>query len=260
MATANFELVSPYVIITGGSSGIGLAMVKLFHDQGAVVDVLDLQQPSSETKAALKINDETVQFHDVDITSSTAVKEIISLISIKRGIGILINNAGIAHIGNLSNTTEEDFQKIFTVNVKGAFNCMQATVPYMEEMGQGLIINMASIAATVGIPDRFAYSMSKGAIVSMTLSVAKDYIKKGIRCNCISPARVHTPFVDGFLNKHYPGKQQEMFEKLSASQPIGRMAEPEEIAQLAFYLCSKQASFITGTDIPIDGGFTRLNN
>ena len=260
MNKGNFELVSPYVIITGGSSGIGLAMVKIFHDQGAIVDVLDLHKPADEKLSSLEINDETVQFHSVDITNSAAVKEIISLISIKRGIGILINNAGIAHIGNVLNTTEEDFQKIFTVNVKGAFNCMQAVIPLMEEMGQGLIINMASIAATVGISDRFAYSMSKGAILSMTLSVARDFIKKGIRCNCISPARVHTPFVDGFLDKHYPGKQQEMFEKLSASQPIGRMAEPEEIAQLAYYLCSKQASFITGTDVPIDGGFTRLNN
>jgi NAD(P)-dependent dehydrogenase (short-subunit alcohol dehydrogenase family) len=260
MAAGNFELVSPYVIITGGSSGIGLAMVKIFHDQGAIIDVLDVQKPSEDTLKKLSINDETVVFHETDITNNAAVKEVISLISIKRGIGILINNAGIAHIGNVLNTSDEDFQKIFNVNVKGAFNCSQAIIPFMIEMGEGLIINMASIAATVGIPDRFAYSMSKGAIVSMTLSVAKDFIKKGIRCNCISPARVHTPFVDGFLDKHYPGKQEEMFEKLSASQPIGRMAEPEEIAQLAFYLCSKQASFITGTDIPIDGGFTRLNN
>lgn len=260
MATANFELVSPYVIITGGSSGIGLAMVKIFHDQGAIVDVLDLHKPSDETLSQLKLEDETVQFHEVDITHQASVKEIVSLISIKRGIGILINNAGIAHIGNLANTTEEDFQRIFNVNVKGAFHCMQAIIPFMEEMKEGLIINMASIAATIGITDRFAYSMSKGAILSMTLSVARDYIKKGIRCNCISPARVHTPFVEGFINKHYPGQEKEMFDKLSASQPIGRMATPEEIAQLAFYLCSKQASFITGTDIPIDGGFTRLNN
>lgn len=260
MTTGTFELVSPYVIITGGSSGIGLAMVKIFHDQGAVVDVLDLKKPSVELLNNLSIRDETIQFHEVDITNIKAVQELVSLISIKRGIGILINNAGIAHIGNVMNTTEDEFQKIFNVNVKGAFHCMQAVIPFMEEMGQGLIINMASIAATVGISDRFAYSMSKGAMLSMTLSVAKDFIKKGIRCNCISPARVHTPFVDGFLNKHYPGKQEEMFEKLSASQPIGRMAQPEEVAQLAYFLCSKQASFITGSDIPIDGGFTRLNN
>lgn len=153
-------------------------MVKIFHDQGAIVDVFDMQKPSADTLQNLSIHDETVHFHEVDITNAQAIKELVSLISIKRGIGILINNAGIAHIGNVLNTTEEDFQQIFNVNIKGAFNCMQAVIPFMEEMEQGLIINMASIAATIGIPDRFAYSMSKGAIVSMTLSVAKDFIKK----------------------------------------------------------------------------------
>ena len=143
MSRSDFELVSPYVIITGGSSGIGLSMVKIFHDQGAIVDVLDLQKPSTDVIESLQIKDDTVQFHQVDITAADAVKEIISLISIKRGIGILINNAGIAHIGNVVNTSEDDFQKIFNVNVKGAFNCIKAIVPFMEEMGQGLIINMA---------------------------------------------------------------------------------------------------------------------
>jgi NAD(P)-dependent dehydrogenase (short-subunit alcohol dehydrogenase family) len=102
--------------------------------------------------------------------------------------------------------------------------------------------------------------MSKGAVLAMTLSVAKDYVKEGIRCNCISPARVHTPFVDGFLAKNYPGREQEMFEKLSATQPIGRMARPSEIADLILYLCSDEAGFITGCDYPIDGGFIKLNN
>jgi NAD(P)-dependent dehydrogenase (short-subunit alcohol dehydrogenase family) len=119
---------------------------------------------------------------------------------------------------------------------------------------------MASIAALVGIPDRFAYSMSKGALQAMTLSIARDYLHQNIRCNSISPARVHTPFVDGFINKNYPGKEAEMFEKLSKTQPIGRMARPEEIAALALYLCAEEASFITGCDYPIDGGFVKLNN
>jgi NAD(P)-dependent dehydrogenase (short-subunit alcohol dehydrogenase family) len=119
---------------------------------------------------------------------------------------------------------------------------------------------MASVAGSVGITDRFAYSMSKGAVISMTLSVAKDFIKDGIRCNSISPGRVHTPFVDGFIKANYPGREQEMFEKLSKTQPIGRMATPDEIAYLALYLCSDEASFITGTDYPIDGGFIKLNS
>jgi NAD(P)-dependent dehydrogenase (short-subunit alcohol dehydrogenase family) len=260
MSSSPFQLASHYVIVTGGSSGIGLSIVKLFHDQGAIIDVLDINQPDEETKKTLGLNDETVTFHEIDITHQESVKEIVSLIAIKRGVGILINNAGIAHIGNAITTSQEDFQKIFDVNVKGSYNCMHAVLPFMEEQGNGVIVNMASIAATVGLSDRFAYSMSKGAILAMTLSVAKDFVKKGIRCNCISPARVHTPFVDGFLNKHYPGQQQEMFHKLSQTQPIGRMGKPDEIASLAFYLCSQQASFITGCDYPIDGGFLRLNS
>jgi NAD(P)-dependent dehydrogenase (short-subunit alcohol dehydrogenase family) len=260
MSASPFELLTRQVIVTGGASGIGLSIVKLFQDNGAIVDVIDLKKPDDSWMKDNMLDVEKVHFHAIDITNQQEVKDAISLIAIQRGIGILINNAGIAHVGNVSNTTEEDFTNVFNVNVKGAYNCMHACIPYMEEQGEGLIINMASIAATVGIPDRFAYSMSKGAILSMTLSVARDYVKKGIRCNCISPARVHTPFVDGFVNKHYPGKQEEMFAKLAASQPIGRMGQPDEVAGLTLYLCSKQASFITGCDYPIDGGFTRLNN
>jgi NAD(P)-dependent dehydrogenase (short-subunit alcohol dehydrogenase family) len=129
----------------------------------------------------------------------------------------------------------------------------------MKERGGGVILNMASVAASVGISDRFAYSMSKGAVLAMTLSVAKDYAAHCVRVVSVSPARVHTPFVDGFLEKNYPGREQEMFEKLSATQPIGRMGTPQEVADLALYLCSDQAAFATGTDYPIDGGFLRLN-
>jgi NAD(P)-dependent dehydrogenase (short-subunit alcohol dehydrogenase family) len=172
---------------------------------------------------------------------------------------ILINNAGIAHIGKAGTTNEEDFDRIVNVNVKGVYNCLFASIPLMKKKGGGVILNMASVAAWVGIPERFAYSMAKGAVAAMTLSVAKDYIDENIRCNSISPGRVHTPFVDGFLKKNYPGKEEEMFEKLSKTQPIGRMARPEEIAALALYLCSDEASFITGTDYPIDGGFLKLN-
>jgi len=260
MKESPFELSSPYVIITGGASGIGLSMVSIFNNHGAIVDVFDINKPSNELIEEKGIDVNTVHFHEIDITNQQQVKELVSVIAIQREIGILINNAGIAHIGNAINTSEKDFQKIFDVNVKGAYNCIQACLPFMIENGEGVILNMASVAATVGISERFAYSMSKGAILSMTLSVAKDFIKNGIRCNCISPARVHTPFVDGFIEKHYPGQEREIFEKLSASQPIGRMGEPDEVSALAYYLCSKQASFITGSDYPIDGGFTRLNN
>lgn len=175
-------------------------------------------------------------------------------------LDILVNSAGISHIGTVESTSEADMDRLYKVNVKGVYNCIHAAVPLMRKAGGGVILNMCSIAATIGIPDRFAYSMTKGAVYSMTLSVAKDYLKDKIRCNCISPARVHTPFVDGFLQKNYPGREKEMFEKLSKTQPIGRMARPEEIAGLVLYLVSDEAAFITGCDYPIDGGFTKLNN
>ena len=173
-------------------------------------------------------------------------------------VHILINNAGVSHIGTVESTTEEDFDRVVRVNIKGFYNCMHAVVPHMKSSGGGVILNMASIAGSAGIPDRFAYSMSKGAVVAMTYSVARDYLAYNIRCNCISPARVHTPFVDDYLRKNYPGREQEMFEKLARSQPIGRMADPAEVASLALFLCSDEADFITGTDYPIDGGFFNL--
>jgi 2-keto-3-deoxy-L-fuconate dehydrogenase len=176
----------------------------------------------------------------------------------KARVHILVNNAGVAHIGKLENTAEEDFDRIYRVNVKGLYNCMLATVDHMKTNGGGVILNMASVAASVGLADRFAYSTSKGAVVAMTYSVAKDYLAHNIRCNCISPARVHTPFVDGYLRKHYPGREPEMFERLSQVQPMGRMAEPREVAALALFLCSDEASFITGVDYPLDGGFLNL--
>lgn len=193
-----------------------------------------------------------------DVSQRDSVKSAFNEVFQEGRVHILVNNAGISHVGNLEGTSEADFDRVFSVNVKGMYNCMQACAAHMKANGGGIILNMASIAGTSGLADRFAYSMSKGAVVAMTYSVAKDYLAHNIRCNCISPARVHTPFVDGFLRRNYPGKEQEMFEKLEKSQPIGRMAQPEEIAALALYLCSDEASFITGSDYPIDGGFLNL--
>ena len=253
-----FSLESKKVVITGGGSGIGRAISLLFAQQGAEIHIFDLENPTSkETQIEVQGISPSSSLHFVDITNATSIENAVKSIG---SIDILINNAGIAQIGTLETTSEEDFQRIFDVNVKGAFHCMKAIIPGMVAQNKGVILNMASVASTVGIPDRFGYSMSKGAIRTMTQSVAKDYLKKGIRCNCISPARVHTPFVDGFIAKNYPNNQEEMFEKLSATQPIGRMAKPIEIAHLALYLCSDEASFVTGCDYPIDGGFVYLNN
>ena len=208
---------------------------------------------------AISANTGGVSLHAVDVTNQADVQRVIGEIAAKGPVHILVNNAGIAHIGNAETTTEADFDRVFSVNVKGIYNCLNAVLPHMRAAGGGVILNMASIAATLGLNDRFAYSMSKGAVLSMTLSVAKDYLPHHIRCNCISPARVHTPFVDGFLAKNYVGNEAEMFNKLSKAQPIGRMGHPDEIAALALYLCSDEAGFVTGCDYPIDGGVVRLS-
>jgi Dehydrogenases with different specificities (related to short-chain alcohol dehydrogenases) len=255
-----FRLDNKTAIVTGGGSGIGKAIATIFAQQGASVHILDLD----EQGAAAVVTDITAagfkaQFHICNVSKQADVHQVVDTIAAGGRIDILVNNAGIAHIGTAESTSETDFDRLLTVNVKGVYNCLHAVLPHMKKTG-GAILNMASIASLVGIPDRFAYSTTKGAVVGMTLSVAKDYLNYNIRCNCISPARVHTPFVDGFLAKNYPGKEQEMFEKLSKTQPIGRMGKPEEIGYLALYLCSDEASFITGADYPIDGGFVKLNN
>ncbi|PWK25193.1 NAD(P)-dependent dehydrogenase (short-subunit alcohol dehydrogenase family) [Arcicella aurantiaca] len=253
-----FSLKDKSVIITGGGSGIGRAISLLFAKQGAFVNIIELNQVAAdETVAQILQEGGQAKAYACNIVNQGKVLEVFQQIG---RVDILVNNAGIAHVGNLENTSEEDFDRIYQVNVKGAYNCLFVAIPMMKEQGGGVVLNMASVASSVGISDRFAYSMSKGAILTMTLSIAKDYLKSNIRCNCISPARVHTPFVDGFLAKNYPDNIDEMFDKLSASQPIGRMGKPEEIAHLALYLCSDEAGFVTGCDYPIDGGFTRLNN
>lgn len=253
-----FRLENKIAVVTGGGSGIGKAVALLLAEQGAEVNVLDLNETAAaETVSEIQDNGGKGTARVCDVSRQAEVKALFQQID---KIDILVNSAGISHIGKAENTQEEDFDRIYNVNVKGVYNCLHAALPGMRQRGGGVIINMASVAGTVGIPDRFAYSMSKGAVYAMTLSVAKDYIRDGIRCNCVSPARVHTPFVDGFLARNYPGREAEMFEKLSKTQPLGRMGTPKEIAFLILYLSSDEASFITGCDYPIDGGFIKLNN
>ncbi|RZM26676.1 MAG: SDR family oxidoreductase [Pedobacter sp.] len=253
-----FSLKGKSAVITGGGSGIGRAISVLFAKQGALVHIIELNSDAA-TETLNEINglNGDALAYSCDVSNQTQVLDIFNEIG---DIDILVNNAGIAHVGKADTTSEEDFTKIFNVNVKGAYNCLYASLPVMKKKGAGVVLNMASIAAIVGITDRFAYSMSKGAIYAMTLSVARDYMADGIRCNSISPARVHTPFVDGFIAKNYAGKEAETFDKLSKSQPIGRMGAPDEIASMALYLCSNEAGFITGNDYPVDGGFIKLNN
>lgn len=255
-----FELKNKTAIVTGGGSGIGKAIATVFARQGAQVYIVDRDEEGAAAVAAeIKAAGGNAHYRAGNVASQKEMKTIVDAIAAAGRIDIVVNNAGIAHVGNAENTSEADFDRLLQVNVKGVYNVLQACIPHMKQKG-GVIVNMASIASSVGIPDRFAYSATKGAVVGITLSVAKDYLAYNIRCNCISPARVHTPFVDGFLQKAYPGQEAEMFQKLSKTQPIGRMAQPEEVAYLALYLCSDEASFITGCDYPIDGGFIYLNN
>lgn len=256
-----FDYSGKTVIVTGGASGIGLAMSRLFARQGATVYILDLNEEQAfQAASAITADGYKAKGVKVDVSSHEAVLAVLERINAESPVNVLVNNAGVAHVGNIVNTREEDFVRLFNINVKSVYSCIHGVVPFMQQQGGGVILNMASIASSVGLTDRLAYSMSKGAVRSMTMSVARDFLKDKIRCNCISPARVHTPFVDGFIQKNYPDNQQEMFEKLSASQPIGRMAKPEEVAYLALYLCSDEAGFITGCDYPIDGGFIYLNS
>ncbi len=255
-----FDLSGKTAVITGGGSGIGKAIALLFARQGAEVALLELNKANGEiTVNEIKTTGGKATLYICDVSKQGEVKTIFDKIyAANNQVNILVNSAGISHIGNLENTTEADFDRIYNVNVKGVYNCLLYGVEKMKASGGGAIVNLASVAGILGIPDRFAYSMSKGAVLSMTLSVARDYINQQIRCNCISPGRVHTPFVDNFLQKNYPGQEKEMFEKLSKTQPIGRMGTPAEIAALVLYLCSDEAGFVTGSDYNIDGGFLRV--
>lgn len=253
-----YSLSDKIAVITGGGSGIGQAIAVLFAKQGAHVHILELSDDAgNDTKKTIENQGGICHVHACDVSDYMSVQHTFANIGKH---DILVNNAGIAHVGTVESTSPEDFDKILNVNVKGVFNSLKASIPLMKTKGGGVILNMASIAALVGIPDRFAYSMSKGAVLAMTLSTAKDYLQDNIRCNSISPARIFTPFVEGFLNKNYPDNKTEMFDKLAKSQPIGRMGTPDEVAALALYLCSDEAGFITGCDYPIDGGFVKLNN
>lgn len=253
------QLQEKVAIVTGGASGIGLAISRRFASEGAHVHILDLKlEEAAQAAAEIRSEGHQATAHACDVGNQQQVQDIVQAIHQQQPVNVLVCNAGIGFVGNLEKTAEEDLDRLYRVNVKGVYNAMFATVPFFKQNGGGVILNMASIVATVGIPDRFAYSMTKGAVMTMTLSVAMDYLQDNIRCNCISPARIHTPFVDGFLAKNYPGQEAEMFAKLAKTQPIGRMGTPEEVASLALFLCSEEAAFITGCDFPLDGGFIKL--
>jgi 2-keto-3-deoxy-L-fuconate dehydrogenase len=246
-------------IVTGAGSGIGRAIAIKFAAAGARVGVIDVADDAArETVSVIEAARGEARAVVCDVRRQHSVSEAFDAVQDAYGpLDVLVNSAGVAHIGNVEQTTEDDLDRLYEVNVKGVYNCLRVGVIAMKGRG-GAILNIASVASTVGIAERFAYSMTKGAVLTMTYSVARDYINQRIRCNCVAPGRVHTPFVDGYLAKNYPGREQEMFEVLSRTQPIGRMGKPEEVADLALFLCSDAASFITGSNYAIDGGFVTL--
>lgn len=258
-AAGDFRLDGKVAVVTGAGSGIGQAIALRFASHGAAIRVVDVNEGAAVgTTEQIRKSGGNASAHRLDVTNPAQVLAAFSELFRNERVHILVNNAGVSHIGTVESTTEADLDRLLRVNVKGFYNCMHAVVPHMRDNGGGVILNMASIAGSSGLADRFAYSTTKGAVIAMTYSVARDYLVHNIRCNCISPARVHTPFVDDYLKRTYPGREQEMFESLAKAQPIGRMAEPAEVASLALFLCSDEASFITGMDYPLDGGFCNL--
>lgn len=245
------------IVITGAASGIGEALAREGAAQGyglALWDIDEVRLLSLQEKLEPQ-GGASISIHPCDVSDQISVEQAVrATVEQHSHIDVLINNAGIAHVGTVETTSGDDLDRLYAVNIKGVYHGMHAVVPLMKERNEGVILNLASIASKIGIPDRFAYSMTKGAVLTMTLSVARDYVDSGIRCNCLCPGRVHTPFVDNFVAANYPGEEELMMEKLSQSQPIGRMGEPAEIAKLALYLCSDDAAFITGSAYDIDGG------
>jgi 2-keto-3-deoxy-L-fuconate dehydrogenase len=253
------ELQDRAAVVSGAGSGIGRAIALRFARAGARVALLDVAaDAAAEVAREIERAGGTAGAFPCDVTRQAEVRAAFAAAAERFGpVDALVNSAGVAHIGTVEQTTEEDLDRLYAVNVKGVYNCLAAAVPAMKGRG-GAIVNICSVAATVGIPDRFAYSMTKGAVLTMTYSVARDYVDRKVRCNAVSPARVHTPFVDGYLARNYPGREAEMYERLSRTQPIGRMGRPDEVAELALFLCSDAAAFITGSNYAIDGGFITL--
>jgi len=254
-----FSLVGRVSVVTYAASGIGRAIAVTFAARGAHIHTLDLNENLCQSVAeGIRDRGGSAMVYGCDVSDRQSVEAVFHQILAHGPVDILVNSAGIPHVGALEQTSEEELDRVYRVNVKGTYLCMLGCIEHMKSNRRGVILNLASIASSAGLPERFAYSMSKGAVLAMTYSVAKDYLAYNIRCNCISPARVRTPFVESFLRKHYSGRESEMLESLNRSQPIGRMGDPCEVAALALFLCSQEASFITGSDYPIDGGFFNL--
>ena len=251
-----FSLKGKIALVTGAGSGIGAAIAETFGTAGAYVFVTDRDaNGGTKTVAAIKAAGGGAEFLPLDVTSYDGCSQVSQEVYARKSrLDILVNNAGIGHVGTMLQTSGEDMDRLYAVNVRGVFNVSQVFLPGMLEQKNGVIINMASIGGVVGMRDRLAYCASKFAVVGITKSMALDHAKQGLRVNCICPGRVETPFVAARL-KEYPDPKK-AYEEMSATQAVGRMGRPEEIATAALYLASDEAEFITGTALMIDGGWS----
>ncbi len=255
-----FRLDGKTALVTGAGSGIGREIALLFAAQGATVAVGDIDEPAAQSVA-----DEITGAGDaalvlrIDVTDLASVTGgVEAIVAQSGGLHILVNNAGIGMVGSLTETSPEDFARLMSVNVYGVYHCSLVAINQMldQDPRGGTIVNIASVAGQVAVARRFAYGTTKGAVISMTQSTAMDYIDQGIRCNCICPGTVETPFVEAYLHRYHAGEVEETRAQLHARQPIGRMGRPEEIAPLALYLASDEAAYVTGAQMTIDGGLT----
>jgi 2-keto-3-deoxy-L-fuconate dehydrogenase len=250
-----FDLTGKIILITGAASGIGEAMVHTLSGAGAFVYVADVDEVNGNRVAADAMADgRSAEFIKINVAEKSNCDTAADKILGEKGrLDILVNNAGIGHVGTILQTTEEDLDRMFAVNVRGMFSLTKAFLPSMLERNYGVFVNTASIGGVVAIKDRLAYTTTKFAVVGFTKCIALDHARQGIRANAICPARVETPFVKARIAE-YPDPQK-AYEEMAASQAVGRMATPEEIAAAALYLASDEAAFVTGTAFEIDGGY-----
>lgn len=250
-----FKLDNKQALITGAGSGIGAAIAHAFAEAGAIVWVTDCDEiGGNKTVEEIRKNGHLAHFLLLDVTDEAACIQSLNSVRKKGPINILVNNAGIGHVGDLETTTGDNMDRLYQVNVKGVFNMMKAAIPFMLEQKTGNIVNMASIGGIVGVKNRLAYCMTKFAVVGLTKSTALDYAKRGIRVNCICPGRVETPFVKARLAEY--ADPEKGYREMSSTQPIGRMAQPAEIAAAALYLASDEAGSVTGSCLSVDGGWS----
>jgi 2-keto-3-deoxy-L-fuconate dehydrogenase len=246
-----FSLEGKTALVTGGASGIGEATCRAFHTAGASLIIADMDQARANLLAAELGR---CQVLAVDITNETEVERCLATVP---KLDVLVNNAGIGLVGNVEETGLDDFQRLLRVNVEGLFLVTKYSMPLLKtaQPGPGKIVNIGSVAGLIGVKRRFAYCATKGAVVAMTRQLAVDYPTE-IRANCICPGTVETPFVEGYLKRFHAGEEEQTRAELHKRQPVGRMGKPEEIASLALYLASREADFMQGAVVNIDGGWT----